>query len=193
VEGAFCDPASASPHVDVLWVKPTRRDPHQHLVTAGMSAKRMKVPRRRSIPDRVELVLTLPAGWPIGPGSVDGEQGWPMRELMRAAAIPHETRRYMGLGHVIGRYPPEPFTEDTELSGWVLTPPDHLAPAFRELDGGGKRTAFFSLVAVHAGEVEFSWCRQPEDLLARLAAAGVSAVLDLQRPSTVPGISFGGR
>jgi hypothetical protein len=187
VEGAFCGLEAASPHIDVLWVRPTRRDPNQHLVTAGMSAKRMKVPRRRSVPSRIELVLTIPGSWPIDPKAYEKDEGWPLRELVQVACTPHTTGRWMGLGHVISPVPVAALHPATELCGWVLTPPTHVAEGFQSLGEGSRRVAFFSLVAIHRRELEFSIQQRPEALVDRLSAAGVSPVLDLERPSTFPG------
>jgi hypothetical protein len=185
IEGAFCDHRPGFPHIDVFWVMPTEWDPHHHLVTCGMSALPMAVPGGRGIADRIELAMTLPGEWPVGHETIAGEHGWPLRQLLDTARIPHETGRYMSLGHVVATLPPEPFSRNTRMCGWVLTRPAHLGRGFEHLVAAGRSLAFYSLVAVHQEEIAFSFERDERALIHRLARQRVSNVLDPKRRSTV--------
>ena len=52
-------------HIDIYIVKPTEKYPYYTLFTCGMGAKKMALPENAAgkVPDRIELMLTLPPDW----------------------------------------------------------------------------------------------------------------------------------
>lgn len=125
------------------------------LVTSGVSERPMAAPP--GVPDtwrRAELLMCLPAGWPLGPAALrEDRHGWPLRWLRMLARFPHAYGAF--------------------LSGGAPFGPD------------GHAVRFWSLLPLHADEMDYKLRYGVDALAERLEAAGVSDVVDLARPSAV--------
>lgn len=88
-------------HVDIIVIPPTEEANYYKLVTMGMGAYKMNVPRelRKYNIDRAELVMYLPPTWNIM--SDKEEDYWPIRQLKLLARLPliHDT--WLGFGHTV--------------------------------------------------------------------------------------------
>src|SRR5262245_45453724 len=87
-------------HVDVHWVQPTAERPYHTLVTSGMSDRPMTVPAGAEEHRYAELMLSLPADWPLSSEAFqDDSNYWPVRLLKMLARFPHEYDTWMCFGH----------------------------------------------------------------------------------------------
>jgi hypothetical protein len=184
VSDVFHEPLSTRLHLDVLQVAPTEERPYRTLVTCGMSSLAMNAPKAQDA--RAELLLCLPADWPLDEESLEDERNhWPIRLLKDLARLPHEHDTWLGFGHTIPNGdPPEPYAPGTELCGAVVVPPVRAPKEVRVLDQE-QSTTFYAVVALHADELELRRRHGLEALFEPFDKAGVSEVLDPRRPSAL--------
>jgi hypothetical protein len=78
-------------HIDIHWVAPTANKPYHTLVTSGMSDRPMTVPPGANQGQFAEVMLCLPADWPMTQEAFRDESNyWPLRWLKILARFPHE-------------------------------------------------------------------------------------------------------
>src|SRR5262245_46646862 len=68
--------ASEYIHVDIHVVAATKSRPYHTLITSGMSDRPMTVPKGAEELRLAELVMSLPASWPLGRKGWDHERHW---------------------------------------------------------------------------------------------------------------------
>ena len=170
---------------DVLVLEPTRRRPYYTLVTLGMGAARMKVPKELADckVDRAELLLRLPPDWKLD--SSEQRWQWPIQWLRMLARLPLEQDTWLGWGHTVpnGR----PFASNTQLSGMVLIAPLELpeGAAVCPMEDGSE-VNFYQVIPIYDEEMDYKLEHDAQALLARLEQQGVlsTGCVELQRPNT---------
>jgi len=186
VTSLFLEIASAKVRVDVLHVAPAPGRPFRTLVTVGMSSRPMFVPPGQETLRRAELVLLLPRDWPR-PDTIPAEdpRGWPFRELVYLARMPHMHETYLAARHVVTNGdPPAPYARGTRFCGAMLVEPTRLPAGFQCADGPGDEcTWFHAVVPLYADELSLGRRAGPNEVLRRLSARGYDEVLDPKRRS----------
>lgn len=88
-------------HVDIFIVEPTAERNYYTLVTSGMGAHRMNVPKELAEYklERAEIVVYLPADWNIS--DHEEKNYWPLRWLKILARLPLEEDSWLGWGHSV--------------------------------------------------------------------------------------------
>lgn len=92
-------------HIDLFIWPPTPQRDLWTVVTSGMSAHVMKTPHHSYVPDRVELVLTLPKTWPSLNQIHQLEQDtadqymWPFQTIKTLARTPYLNNTWLGNLH----------------------------------------------------------------------------------------------
>ena len=121
IHKVFHEIVSPDIHVDICWIAPTLERNYHTLVTMGMGAHRMAVPRvlRKSNLDRAELIVTLPLDWDIE--NDDEKYYWPLRWLKMLARLPKDNKTWLGYGHTIQMMNPLP--KKPELCSAMITMP----------------------------------------------------------------------
>jgi len=160
-------------HIDVHVVAPTEANPCLTLVTAGMSARPMKLP-----PDvepqwgHAELCMFLPHDWKLDEASLDDERHyWPIRLLKTLARLPHEYDTWLGWGHSIPNgNPAKAYAAGTKLSGAVVVPPFALADEFFAVEGEPAMHVF-QVLPVTDAEMAFKLKKGLDPLLEKLEKA----------------------
>lgn len=105
-------------HVDIAVIPPADHRNYYTLVTMGMGAHSMNVPKelkKRKL-ERAEIVVCLPPDWNIN--SEDEKWFWPVRWLKVLARLPIESDTWLGSGHTVQNG--GPFAENTKLSCALL-------------------------------------------------------------------------
>jgi len=112
-------------HVDVYVVRQMGERKCQYLITSGMSEKPMPVPKGASDGRYAELVIALPAEWPLSAAAFKDEANyWPIRVLKNLARYPHENKTWMYEGHSAHWLnPPSPIAPNTNMTSVVLLRP----------------------------------------------------------------------
>lgn len=172
-------------HVDICVVPPSERRNYYTLVTMGMGAHRMNVPKELAEYklERAELAIALPPDWKLDKDSMQEERWyWPVGLLKVLARLPISNDTWLGFGHTMEKQ--SPFAEDTELCAAILTGLQDM-----DLDTcgevcilpGGEEVNFYQVFPLYREEMEYKLEHDADALLERLAA--VSFVVCPDRPS----------
>ncbi|MBD3334533.1 MAG: suppressor of fused domain protein [Candidatus Eisenbacteria bacterium] len=174
-------------HLDVLHVPPTPRRRCHTLVTCGMSLRPMCPPPLAADLRHAELYLSLPENWRLNPAQRRDSDFWPVSQLSEIALYPHLCETWLWCGHTITDAGDTPIGPGVPFTGWLIGP--HLSLGhegcvvrFRE-----RVIYIHSALPLYAEELRLAQTRGSESLFSRLAAHGVTDVVDLQRPNTVAG------
>lgn len=189
VETVFHELISDKVHIDVHIVAPTPERPYYALVTSGMSDRPMTAPEGAEDFRHAELYLFLPADWPMGDEAWKNDDNyWPVRALKFLARFPHDYSTWLSYGHTIPNgNPPQPFADNTALSGFMLLTPMSAPAEFHELKITEEKTIrFYALVPIHADEMAMKLKTGAETLHQRLLEAGHGELIEPGRSSVVP-------
>ena len=140
-------------HVDILVIPPTEERNYYTLVTMGMGARPMDVPReyRSHNNQRAEILVTLPPDWNIT--SEAEKDYWPIRWLKNLARLPISMDTWLGWGHTVPNG--EPFAENTQLSGVILMTPRLSDRPFVCGLPGGDRVEFYHMIPIYEEEMDY--------------------------------------
>ena len=172
--------------VGLCVIAPAQARPYYTVVTCGMGARPMHVPRDMQEFDRAELVFMLPEGWDINDPDESGY--WPLRWLKLLARLPREEESWLGWGHTVPNG--EPFAENTRLSSILLL--DAYEPEGIDLPAGedfgccslpeGRPVRFYQCFALYDEELDYLLEHGAQALLERFSGAGMlSPVLNPAR------------
>lgn len=193
IESVYHELASEYVHLDVLQVPAHDGCPFHMLVTCGMSARPMTVPRGSEDRRYAELVIGLPADWPLDEESWRDERFyWPIRTLKLLARLPHAYGTFLGVGHTIPNGdPPEPYGPGTKLCCALIAPPLMIPDRAERLELDDGPLHFYGVIGLHRQEMELKLAGGMDELADHLDAADISEVLDPGRPSSVKRKRFG--
>lgn len=175
-------------HVDIAIIEPNEKRNYYTLVTMGMGAHRMNVPKELADKklERAELVVCLPPDWelPTAKNPCDGEQWyWPLRWLKTLARLPGEEDTWLGWGHTVSNG--APFAENTALCGVVLADPTLFFAAdempvctFPDED----EVNFYQMIPLYEEEMDYKLVNH--DATALLERLGdMAMIVDICRPN----------
>ncbi|RYD71263.1 MAG: suppressor of fused domain protein [Verrucomicrobiaceae bacterium] len=191
VETVFHEIISPLVHIDVHVLRPYGERDCTVLVTSGMSDREMTVPEELHDFRFMELMLCLPADWPLDQKSFEDERNyWPVRWLKMMARFPHEYQTWLGYGHTVPNGdPPKPFASNTEFSSMVVFPPVNAPEDFHLLQHDDKLIRFFQIVPLYREELTLKLNKGLDALIERLDEFGIGDVIDIQRPNVVTGVA----
>jgi hypothetical protein len=175
-------------HLDVHVVPPARDRQWTTLVTSGMAERPMTVPESLEDCRYAELVLAVPPDWPLEQEAFEDERVyWPVRLLKDLARLPHEYETFLYYGHTIPNGdPPEPYASNTELCAAFIGMPTLTPDEFDELSlPDGRVVRFWAVFPLQRNELEFKLQVGADALWERFDEAGVTEVLDPERPSVI--------
>lgn len=186
VQGVFHEIISPHVHLDVLFVAPTPSRNFHTLVTCGMGLHPMNVPEGAEAYRYAELMLCLPADWPLSETALRNEVNyWPIRALKTLARLPHEYNTWLYLAHTIPNGDPaEAYADNTKLSSMIVSIPETIPSArnfFTLTAAPEKDVHFFSLVPLYKEEMDFKLNQGHEALFDKLKAAGVTELIQPDR------------
>lgn len=182
-DSVFHEIASDMIHVDVHICEPSDERPFYTLYTTGMADRAMSTPDGMEEFSRAELMLCLPANWPLEERLIDEEENyWPIRILKYFARFPHEYETWLAFGHSIPNGdPPEPFAESTKLCGVVLASPATIPESAHRFESSQGVVQIYSLLPVYQEEMNLKLEKGIEYLLDRFDAKGVNELIDPSR------------
>jgi Suppressor of fused protein (SUFU) len=176
--------------IDLLVVGPRDGWPFTTLVTCGMSDLPMRIPIEDPddlgrVPELrfAELLLCLPADWPLTPDAFRNEEHyWPVRWLKRLARLPHRSDGWLGVGHTIPNGdPPKAFTPNVAYCGWLIDQPVLFPEPMQKLRVHEKAINFYSMVPLYEEEMTLK-LRKGRSAIAHLFdRTNVSELIDLNR------------
>ncbi len=122
-EEVFHEIVSPDIHLDIIIIPPSEENPYYQLITMGMAAYEMGVPKELKPYEleRAELIIRLPASWNIK--SEKEEDYWPIRMLKVLGRLPINCETWLGYGHTVSKDEEDsPFADNTKLCSIALLP-----------------------------------------------------------------------
>ena len=121
IDCVFSEIVSDEIKLDVLIIAPTKENNYYKLVTMGMGAYKMNVPKelQKYQFERSELIIYLPPDWDIK--SKEDKDYWPIRQLKTLARLPIQSNSWLGLGHTVSNDAKNsPYADNTKLCSMLL-------------------------------------------------------------------------
>lgn len=171
-------------HLDVHVVPATAEVPYLRLVTSGMSDRPMTLPEGVEAPQYMELMLSLPADWPMDQRDFeDPRHYWPIRLLKTLARLPHKFETWLGFGHTIPNgHPAEPYAPGVRFDGAIVLPPVSTPEGFARLGIDADKTiVFMTVVPLYPEEMALKLKDGSDALLDRFDAKGIGDIIALDR------------
>lgn len=194
IECVFHEIISDLVHIDIHWVKPTKKFPFHTLVTSGMSDMPMNVPETMKGHQFTELCILLPENWEIKGENYqtmeetfkDETNYWPIRWLKIIARFPHEYNTWVGYGHTIPNGEnAEPFADNTKLGCMILMPSITLSDDFFKLEINTEKTInFYCLYPLYKEEMDYKLKKGSDALIDNFEKYNISDVVDINRRNT---------
>lgn len=186
-ENVFHEIASPDIHVDIYVVEPTPERNYYTLITLGMGAHRMNVPKELEEYklERAEMMFYLPANWKVNDS--DEKYYWPLRWLKILARLPINQDTWLGWGHTVPNG--EPFADNTKLSGVMLLNPENVADGASVCElPNGDEVNFYLVVPLYDEEMNYKIANRAEALLEKMDK--VNPVVDIKRRNTCRGFKM---
>ncbi len=179
-EGVLHELVSPDLHIDICVVPPSKQRNYYTLVTMGMGAYAMHVPKelKESKLERAEVCICLPPDWKID--SDDETWYWPIRCLKTVARLPKMEQTWFGWGHTISNG--VPYAENTTFTSSILLSPQALGSEAQVcVLPNGDDVNFYQLIPLYDNELSYKINHGAEELLDKMAEIGVSHVVDITR------------
>ena len=185
----FHEIVSPDIHLDICIVDPTEERNYYMLVTLGMGAHRMNVPKELAEYklERAELAVALPPDWKIHED--DEVHYWPIRLLKNLARLPIEDDTWLAWGHTISNR--SPYAASTNLTAALLVS--------AQVKGGGDTVCplpngdevnFYQIIPLYRDELNYKFDRSAKELLNIFDERRVSFVIDPERRSALASEDF---
>ncbi|MCI8601842.1 MAG: tetratricopeptide repeat protein [Oscillospiraceae bacterium] len=188
-ERVFHEIFSPDIHLDIAIIPPTAHRNFYTLVTMGMGAHRMRVPRdlKSKRLERAELMISLPPDWKID--SHEERWYWPIRLLKQLGRLPGNDNTWLGMGHTIDMG--SPFAE-TRMCGAILCAPCISRKVVGPLDVPGSEEevrcrmpdgsdiCFYQVLPIYRDEMELKVGANADKLFSMFSGR-LSPVVDVKR------------
>jgi uncharacterized protein len=152
------------------------------LITEGMSDRPMSVPAGEEGLRYAEVMIHLPAHWPLSNESLrDERNSWPIEWLRRIALYPHQNNTWLGGDAAIfaNGEPPLPLASNTRLTCMLALLERDSFGLLESADG--RRVVFYSLYPIYTEERDFEKKRGIGSLISRFKKRGVGTCVDIHR------------
>ena len=182
---------SSTIHVDVHVVLPNASRPYFTLLTSGMSDLDMHTPEGLEDLALAELCLCLPKHWPLSMtdfGWREPQYSWPIAVLQQTARYVHREKTWFSWGHTVGSVEhPAPIDAEGRFTGVVFLNPCTFPEGADKLttEEDGRTINFLAVIPLLPSEMEFARKQDSDALEEKLIEAGVTELLDTQRPNVV--------
>jgi hypothetical protein len=144
----------------------------------------MRTPKKGADFRLAELVLHLPADWPLTRDMLKKPaQSWPIVWLGKIAAYPHEHNTWLGgpVTVIANGDPPQPLGPGCPFAALLLASSyDGIGPIQTQ---DGRLIQLYTLMPLYAEERQLELSQGLAELFRRFDAQGVSKVVDVRRPN----------
>lgn len=173
--------------VHLYIVAPTEERPYRTVITSGMSELAMTLPHDHDISPYAELMLSLPADWPLSrsTGLDEDPTSWPLQVLKQVARLPHEYGTWIGEWHSVPNGDPaQPYSPQTPFAEVVVTPMLRVPAEARTIEvRDGIDITLLALIPLHPAEIAVKVERGTDALIEVLDRGNVTELLDPHRRS----------
>ena len=184
-ENVFHELSSPDIHVDICVVPPSEERDYYTLVTMGMGAHRMNVPKELAEYklERAELAIALPGNWKLKHEDLKNERWyWPIRLLKTLARLPIASDTWLGFGHTMDNE--DDFAKDTKLCAAMLTGPQDTEDGSEVcILPSGEEVNFYQVIPLYRDELEYKLAHDADALLGKMN--GISFVVEPDRQDAI--------
>ena len=170
-------------HLDVLIIPPSETENYYKLITMGMGAYKMNVPKKlkKYNLERAELVLYLPPTWNIK--SDKKEDYWPIETLKTIARLPILENSWLGFGHTISSDAKNSsYASNTKFCSMLLLSALNKEYNKVTLDLNNKKIInFYQLFPLYEEELEYKLKTSTQDFLNLIDDKDITPVIDINR------------
>lgn len=177
IEMVFHEILSDALHIDIHWIKPSKRHPFHTLVTSGMAEHAMDVPTAARLGKYAEIFCCLPPDWRVedvarAHSKVSESVYWPIRSLKELARLPHTFGTWLGEGHTVPNDdPPTAVAKGFRFDCMILLPPMLDIEGFGRFRAGKRHVRLLQMFPLFPEETALLLEQGTEALLNRLADA----------------------
>jgi len=178
-------------HLDVHIINPTDDHPYITLFTTGMAELPMHAPEGYESFRFAELMIKLPADWPLEVGADNRDRPkheierwyWPVRLLKGLARLPHDYETWLFESHSVPNGdPPEPYADNTELCGALVIVPMMDSEDFDVVEvDADRRVHILQVLPIGPGEMDHKLRHGSDSLFELFDQMQVSDVVDPTR------------
>lgn len=165
-------------HCDIACIPPTKKRNYYTLITMGMGAHLMNIPKDLEEDEngRAELLICLPPDWKVGENG--NEWFWPIRLLKDLARLPITSDTWLGWGHSVDNR--SRFAENTDLCGSLLLHPEDVEDGAEKcVLPSGDTVNFFEIIPLYRSEMAYKIDNDTRALLEQMSE--VNHVVDINR------------
>jgi hypothetical protein len=175
---------TSDPPIAIHRIGPTEERNSVILFTTGMSNEPMIVPEGGEEFALAELVIELPADWPLAKNALaNPSHRWPVDWLRRVAAYPRNEQTWLGgmIAVMANADPPDQFAPDCRFTSMLLLAGYHEIGPIVLSDG--RTVQIYSLVPLYEDERQLELSEGVPELFRRLDEFGVNRIVDTGRRS----------
>jgi hypothetical protein len=175
---------TSDPPIAVHEIPPSSKRNYVTLFTTGMSDAPMNVPPGAEAYRYAELVMFLPAKWPLTTATLAQPQhGWPLQAMRQIAAYPHREQSWLGAPIAIfaAEDPPQPYAPGCPFAAMLLIINlEELGPITAS---DGRLIHLYTLLPLYPEERLLELTQGLPELFKALDQHKVEKILDLKRPN----------
>jgi hypothetical protein len=170
-------------HRDVYFIKANEERQYHILLSCGMSALPMTVPKDIESSEFIEVMILLPKEWNLEYESFNEEKNyWPIRIMKEIMMLPHENETWFGFGHTYGHQEGEEFAEGIGFSSIMLASSMELSAEFTQIElDNGKVVEIYTLIPLYKEELEFKKKNGTSALLEKFDKFGIEEIVKIGR------------
>lgn len=173
-------------HCDIYVIKPNQEKGRNYfiLLSCGMSAIRMKIPREfKKASSLAELVILLPSNWKMKYEGFKNENNyWPVRLLKELAKYPHFNNSWLAYGHTFSYSESEELSGNCKFQGAILLDSTILPKEFTEINRLFRKSIrIYSVIPLYKREIEYKIKHGTDALLNLFIRSNFSEIVDINR------------
>lgn len=179
----FDEIESETIHRDIFFIKAIQDRPYHILLSCGMSALPMTVPKDIESSEFVEIMILLPKEWNLEYNSFSDEKNyWPIRIMKEIMMSPHENKTWFGFGHTFGYGEDDEFAEGVGFNSVMLAHSMELSDDFTQIQLENEKVVdIYILIPLYKEELEFKKKNGIDALLERFDKFGIEEIVDIGR------------
>lgn len=169
-------------HLDILVIPPSPEENYYKLVTSGMGAYKMDIPKELDDLElqRAELVMFLPPDWNLDFSKE--ENGWVVRQLKQLSRLPIQCNTWLTFGQTFASEDNKPLSEKAKFTGTILF--DAFDKEGKELNcrlDNKEKVNFYFVYPLYKEELDYKLNNGIEKFLDLLSEQDFNFVVDVNR------------
>lgn len=170
-------------HRDIFFIKANQDRPYHILLSCGMSALPMNVPKDTESSEYVEIMILLPKEWNLEHDSFSDEKNyWPIRIMKEIMMSPHENKTWFGFGHTFGYEEDDEFAEGVGFNSVMLAHSMELSDDFTQIQLENEKVVdIYTLIPLYKEELEFKKKNGAYALLEHFDKFGIQEIVEIGR------------